>query len=42
MPQDKRFFRNYGIDIEIIYVRSGTNQVAALVTEARIRQSWRR
>jgi NitT/TauT family transport system substrate-binding protein len=32
IAQDKGFFRKYGIDMEIIYVRSGTNQVAALVT----------
>jgi ABC-type nitrate/sulfonate/bicarbonate transport system substrate-binding protein len=32
IAQDKGFFKKYGIDSEIIYVRSGSNQVAALVT----------
>jgi len=32
VAQDKGFFRKYGIDTEIIYVRSGSNQVAALIT----------
>ena len=32
VAQDKGFFRKHGIDTEIIYVRSGSNQVAALVT----------
>jgi NitT/TauT family transport system substrate-binding protein len=32
VAQDRGFFRKHGIDTEIIYVRSGSNQVAALVT----------
>ena len=32
IAHDKGFFRKYGIDAEIIYVRSGNNQVAALLS----------